>query len=226
MVHWADGTLIDLPAVSARAREVGAALVLDGMQAIGAMPFDLCAVDPDFLICPTYKWLLGPYTAGFLYVAPRRRAGRPLEETWMNRANAVRFSELVRYCDDYLPGARRFDMGEKAQFHTAPMALTAVELLLEWGVDRLASSLEAVNRRLLAGLLERGFTPPASHLRAPHYFGVRLPERAPADLAQRMAADQVYLSVRGAKMRISPHLWIDAEDEARFFSVLDRHLAT
>ena len=44
-VHWTDGTQFDLEAIGARAREVGAALVVDGTQSVGAMPFDV-ARDP------------------------------------------------------------------------------------------------------------------------------------------------------------------------------------
>lgn len=57
-VHWADGTRFDLEAVGARAREVGAALVVDGTQSIGALPFDLARIRPDALVCAGYKWLL------------------------------------------------------------------------------------------------------------------------------------------------------------------------
>ena len=59
-LHWTDGALIDLPRVAARLREVGAALVVDATQSLGAMPFAMTAVRPDFLVAASYKWLLGP----------------------------------------------------------------------------------------------------------------------------------------------------------------------
>ena len=76
--HWHDGWLIDLTAVAAAARTVGAALVIDGTQSIGAAPFDLAAVKPAFLFCSAYKWLLGPDGLAFLYVdrAPTSPADR------------------------------------------------------------------------------------------------------------------------------------------------------
>ncbi len=224
MVHWADGTKIDLVSVSQRAKEVGAALVLDGCQYFGGCPFDVAEVDPDFIAAPMYKWLLGPYATGFLYVAPRHHHGRPLEETWMNRKDAANFAALVEYTDAYEPGARRFDMGEKSNFALMPMVVAALKLLLDWRVERIAATLDALNQNLLDELGARGFTPPPEHLRSPHYFGVELPANAPADLAQRMAAEQIYVSVRGPKMRIAPHLWVDEEDVARFLAAVDRHL--
>jgi selenocysteine lyase/cysteine desulfurase len=50
-VHWTDGTRFDLEAIGARARDVGAALVVDGTQSVGAVPFDVEAGQPDALIC-------------------------------------------------------------------------------------------------------------------------------------------------------------------------------
>ncbi|MBA2344685.1 MAG: aminotransferase class V-fold PLP-dependent enzyme, partial [Rubrobacter sp.] len=66
--HWTDGSLVDLVRVGERAREVGAALVVDGIQSIGAQPFDVAEVRPDFLVASTYKWMLGPYSLGFMWV--------------------------------------------------------------------------------------------------------------------------------------------------------------
>ena len=93
--HWTDGGLIDLAAVAARCREVGSALVIDATQSLGALPFDLAAIRPDFLVCAGYKWLLGPYSVGYLYVAPRWQGGRPLEHNWIARAGSEDFSGLV-----------------------------------------------------------------------------------------------------------------------------------
>ena len=77
--HWTDGTILDLERIAERVRAVGARLVLDLTQSLGALPIDLDEVRPDFMMAAAYKWLFGPYTMGFLYVAPEWRDGRPLE---------------------------------------------------------------------------------------------------------------------------------------------------
>ena len=59
-VHWVYGTVIDVEAVARRCRSVGASLVLDTTQSTGALPLDLAAVDPDYMILASYKWLMGP----------------------------------------------------------------------------------------------------------------------------------------------------------------------
>jgi selenocysteine lyase/cysteine desulfurase len=63
-VHWSDGSRFDPAEIGARARAVGAALIIDGTQSVGALPFDVRALFPDALICAGYKWLMGPYGIG------------------------------------------------------------------------------------------------------------------------------------------------------------------
>jgi selenocysteine lyase/cysteine desulfurase len=130
-VHWVCGTRFDLEAVARRCRSVGAALILDTTQSTGALPLDLGAVDPDYLVTATYKWLLGPYSVGFLYVAPRHQQGRPLEEAWITRAGAQDFRRLARYDEALEPDARRFDMGERSNFALLPVAGAAIAQLLD-----------------------------------------------------------------------------------------------
>lgn len=220
--HWTDGTLIDLEAVSAALRRVGAALVLDVSQSLGALPLDLARVQPDFVACAGYKWLLSPYSVSFLYAAPHRQAGEPLEHNWIARAGAEDFRGLVAYRDEYAAGARRYDMGERANLCLMPMALAALEQLLDWTPEAVAASLGAINRRIAARLAEAGAacTPEAG--RAPHFLGVRLPGGVPADLNARLAAANVHVSVRGDSLRITPHLHVTAEDEDRLCDVLIR----
>jgi selenocysteine lyase/cysteine desulfurase len=62
--HWTDGSLIDLLRIAPAARAVGAALVVDASQSLGAHPLDVRVVQPDFLVAVGYKWLMGPYGLG------------------------------------------------------------------------------------------------------------------------------------------------------------------
>lgn len=136
-VHWTDGTAFDLAAIGAKAREVGAALVVDGTQSIGALPFDVQALKPDALIVASYKWLLGPYSIGVGYFGSRYLDGLPLEETWIAREGSEDFKGLVDYQDGYQPGAVRFDVGERSNFILVPMVVAALRLLHEWRPERI-----------------------------------------------------------------------------------------
>ena len=97
-VHWTDGTRYDLAAIGERAREVGALLVVDGTQTVGAEPFDFAALAPDLLVCAGYKWLLGPYQIGFAAVGQRLREARPFEHHWSNRAGADASTGATQIC--------------------------------------------------------------------------------------------------------------------------------
>jgi selenocysteine lyase/cysteine desulfurase len=63
--HWTDGSKVDLELVGERVRAVGAGLVIDASQSLGASSLELERVKPDFLTAVGYKWLLGPYGLGY-----------------------------------------------------------------------------------------------------------------------------------------------------------------
>jgi selenocysteine lyase/cysteine desulfurase len=219
--HWTDGGLIDLEAVGATCRRVGAALCVDATQSVGALPLDVRCIDPDFVAVAGYKWLLGPYSLGFLYVAPRRQGGRPIEHNWIARKDSEDFAGLVNYSREFQAGARRFDVGERSNFALMPVAEASLELLSEWTVPRV---LETLRLRTCA-IAERargefGIGSVPSDRRAGHYLGLRFSGGIPSDLPKRLAAAQVYVSVRGQAMRVTPHVWNTDEDVEKLFAVL------
>ncbi len=217
--HWTDGGLVDLARIGERAREVGAALVVDGSQSIGAYPFDVNAVQPDYLITAAYKWLLGPYSLGFLYAAPHRREGRPLEWNWITRADSEDFAGLVNYRDEFQPGARRYEMGERSNFALLPVAKAALEQLLEWGVEEIAATLRTMTSEIASRATALGLSVAPAERHASHLIGLRA-KKLPADLPTRLAESHVYVSVRGDSIRVSPHLYNTPADIERLFATL------
>src|SRR3546814_7122620 len=99
--HWTDGGLLDLAAIRAACTSVGAALVIDATQSLGALPFDVAALDPDFLVAGGYKWLLGPYSFGYLYVAKRWQQAMPIEQNWIARKDSEDFAGLVDRSEEH-----------------------------------------------------------------------------------------------------------------------------
>jgi selenocysteine lyase/cysteine desulfurase len=217
-VHWVCGSVIDVEAVARRCRSVGAALILDTTQSTGALPLDLAAVDPDYLVAAGYKWLLGPYSLGFLYVAPRHQQGRPLEEGWVVRRGAEDFRRLSEYPDELYPDARRFDVGERSNFALLPVAGAAVAQLLEWGVGSIAETLGPMTAGIAARLEAHGIH--ASPERAPHYLSVRFAAGPPEGIEEKLASAGVHVSLRGDRMRITPHLYNDDEDVERLVAAI------
>jgi selenocysteine lyase/cysteine desulfurase len=219
-VHWTDGSVVDLERVAGRAREIGALLVVDATQSLGAMPLDLAAVRPDYLVVAGYKWLLGPLGTSYLYVAPEHRDGRPLEENWANRIGAEDFEHVTPLASGYRPGARRFDAGQRSNFVLVPMAAAALEQVLVWGADGIAAALAPVTHRIEEEARARGLDPLPARLRGPHMLGIRLPAGRASGLAGRLAEDKVHVEILGSVMRVSPHLHTTEEDLGRLCEAL------
>ena len=223
--HWTDGSLIDLVQVGAKARSVGAALVVDASQSLGAYPIDIMKVQPDFLVSVGYKWLMGPYGLGYLYVAPVwREKGLPIENSWLSRAGSEDFAGLVDYQDEYRSGARRFDMGEFPQFVLVPMAIEALRQILNWGVENIQNSLSILTKEIEQRVLKIGGSALPAGKRAAHMIGIRLPNGLPDQLSKRLASENIFVSIRGDSIRVAPHLYNDKADIDRLFEVLDEIL--
>ncbi len=223
--HWTDGAAVDLEAVGRACREAGATLVVDATQSLGAMPLAVDKVRPDFLIAAGYKWLLFPYGLGILYVGEAWRGARPLEESWLARDNARDFAGLVRYSEGYLPGARRFDVGETCVPTLLPGAIAALQQLTAWTVPAIARTLAAINGEIAERLLELGCRLPPATRRSPHMFGAQLPQGRGGNLVASLAAQGIHISQRGSSLRFAPHLHITARDSARLLETVKRLLA-
>ena len=231
-VQWTSGGRLDLVCIGEACRNLGAALVLDLTQSLGALPFSVGGprtdlknglqngVQPDFAVAASYKWLLGPYSVGLLYVAPKWHGGMPLEENWILRANARDFSSLTLYTDNYDDGARRFDMGERANFASLPAAIRSMKQLLQWEVAQVSETAGALNRRLAEAAAELGFHAPAEPLRAPHYLALRRKEPIPRELPELLAKEKVFVSIRGSSIRVTPHVYNTDKDCRRLITCL------
>jgi len=223
--HWTDGSLVDLERLAPEVRAVGAALVIDASQAAGAHPIDVERIQPDFLCAVGYKWLLGPYSLGYLYAAPKwHESGVPIEQTWMSRMGAEDFTSLVDYVDEMRPGARRFDMGEFSQFTLLPMSVAGLTQVVEWGVPNIAARIRVLTSRIASEARVLGCEVSTDAERVAHIVGVRLPHGLPSGLTERLAEARVYVSVRGDSIRVAPHLYNDERDVARFIEVLRKAL--
>ncbi|MBX6375408.1 MAG: aminotransferase class V-fold PLP-dependent enzyme, partial [Acetobacteraceae bacterium] len=176
-VHWSDGGVVDLDRVAPALRAAGAALLVDATHAVGVMAVDVRRLDPDFLIFPTYKWVLGPYGRAFLYVAKRHQErGVPLEQTSYSRRGVA--SERAPYFADlrFAEGARRFDMGERDHLITLEMAAVGMEMMAQWGQAAIERRLAMLTAMLAEGLRGvGGVRVPDARLRAPHVLSLEFP---------------------------------------------------
>lgn len=218
-VHWADGGVIDMMAVKRALAPREGLLLVDATQSVGMLANDVAALDPDILIFPTYKWVLGPYGRAFVYVAKRHQGGLPLEQTAFGRLD-VRAENDVYFADTrYVPNARRFDMGERDHFISMEMASIGMELVAAWGVDAIAQRVRAITDEIAEALDGMGVEMLARNRRAPHLLSLRFSGSA-REIAQRLAAQKLYVMPRLGRVRISPHVYNDADDVARLVAAL------
>ncbi|HMM90697.1 aminotransferase class V-fold PLP-dependent enzyme [Bradyrhizobium sp.] len=223
-VHWSDGGLIDVDKVGTALRKQGAAFLIDATHSTGVLTTDVKRLDPDFVIFPTYKWLLGPYGRAFLYVAKRHHGGNPLEQTASGRRN-VRAENAVYFSDiNYVPDARRFDMGERDHFISMEMASIGMEMMAGWGTPAVVQRLAMLTERIADGVRGLGVGIPPADLRAPHVLSLAFEGGMPAGLVEGLASDGVHVAQRLGRMRISPHVYNDEADVDWFVEVLGRRL--
>jgi selenocysteine lyase/cysteine desulfurase len=218
--HWMDGTSLDLTAVRAATRRAGAALVVDAAQSLGAHPLDVATLQPDFLVCASYKWLLGPYSVAFLYVAPEHRGGLPLEMGWISREGALAHHSFDSYSDEFSPGARRFDMGERSNLALLPVAISAMRQLREWDVARTRDYLAGITGEIEQGARERGLLPVPARSRLPHMLGIRFRSGVPDQAIARLEAKGVFVSLRGDCLRVAPHVFSESREVGRFLDAV------
>jgi selenocysteine lyase/cysteine desulfurase len=176
------------------------------------------------VIFPTYKWLIGPYGRAFIYMAKRHQNGIPLEQTGFGR-RAVRSEAEVYFADvGYVPGARRFDMGERDHFISMEMAAIGMEMMAEWGAEAVVARLSMLNERIAEGLSGSKVRLMETRFRSPHILSLGFAGGLPAGLVEGLAADGVYVAPRLSRMRISPHVFNDEEDADRFVAALKKRL--
>jgi len=99
------------------------------------------------------------------------------------------------------------------------MAIAALRQLLEWGVPRIAATLQRTTGRIEQEVQAMGLSL-TSRDRGPHMLGVRLPAPARRRVAAALAGANVFVGVRGASLRVSPHLWTTDQDIGRLVAAL------
>jgi selenocysteine lyase/cysteine desulfurase len=224
-LHWSDGGAVDIDRIAAALKRHGAALLIDATQGAGIMDLDVRRIDPDFLVFPTYKWVLGPYGRAFLYIAKRHQDGVPLEQTGFGR-RAIS-SERTPYMRDtgFIAGARRFDMGERDWFITLEMSAVGMELVASWGREAIAARLRMLTSRIAEGLRNTGALILDEKLRAPHILSLGFPQGMPSGLVEKLAAENVHVAPRLGRLRISPHVYNDEADADRFVAAFRKLVA-
>lgn len=206
-VQYGNGLRMDLERLGAACRSRGVALCVDAIQSLGALPFDVTAVQADFVMADGHKWMLGPEGLALLWVRPAWRERLALYQYgWHMTRQAGDFDAV-----DWQPAgdARRFECGSPNLLGAHGLE-ASLSLLEEYGIKRVHADL--LERS--AYLIERiGAAPDLELLSNP------LPERRSGivtfrrrdmdktQLHRRLTDASVVCAQRGGGVRLSPHFY-------------------
>jgi selenocysteine lyase/cysteine desulfurase len=212
-IHWANGTLFDLKAISKKAKQYHALLIIDGSQSVGALPFSVKEIKPDALICAGYKWLFGPYGCGYGYFGAYFDNGTPLEENWSNRLDSENMNKLTVYESNYKPLANRYSVGEHANFINIKMQIAALQQVLIWTPEAIQTYCQEITAEAVQVLQENGCFIEDAAFRTHHLFGAELPKKIAIEkLKIKLKEEHIFISFRGNYIRLSCHLYNTKED--------------
>jgi cysteine desulfurase/selenocysteine lyase len=219
-VEYATGQRLNLSALAQVAHSHGAILIVDATQSAGAVPIDVMADDVDILVTSGYKWLCAPLGSAILFVR------RDLHEKLQPGLVGWRSTEQVglHFEADHIEwasSARRFEFGTIAYGLTIGLA-TAIEYLLDVGIDKIHSYNLALADRLVKGLADLGAHFISPSVDTPHssIITVRFPGYDSAPIARRLNEEGVVVAPRIGGIRISPHLYNTAGDIDRALEIL------
>tara|TARA_B100000579_G_scaffold347823_1_gene301009 strand:+ start:88 stop:1215 length:1128 start_codon:yes stop_codon:yes gene_type:complete len=209
-VQYQTGSMTDLKRVSQACRQHDAWLVVDGIQGLGVIPFDMKEMGVDALCGGTHKWLCGPFGHGFLALADGRA-----QELIPVLQGAITYGtpdEAVILSRSPRPDARRFEPGSPVLLGAVGGA-ASIEALLEIGIDRinrealrlsntLSEKLKSIGARILSSPREEGQSP---------ILTVQ-PAQSLESAATALKKASVAFGVRGGGIRLAPHGFNTEED--------------
>jgi selenocysteine lyase/cysteine desulfurase len=213
-VQYARGLRLDLPRLAGACREHGALLCVDGIQGLGALPFDLAEMPVDFVVADGHKWLLGPEGLALFWCRPALRAHLKLTQFgWNMVAEPGDFERR-----DWQPAAdaRRFECGSPNLLGTYALE-ASVGLLLEEGMAAVAAALEARTTRLIELIDGQGWAllSPRATARRAGIVTFRVPDRDQGALYRALLAKGLLCAQRGGGIRFSPHFYTPMEQLER-----------
>lgn len=219
--HWCDGQKFNLEAISEKTKKYNAKLIIDGTQSTGTTHLNLDKIKPDYYITATYKWMLSPYTMGFMYIDKEHWNGKPLEQNWINKIDAQNLSGLVDYKNEYQEGARRFDMGEKSQFHNMMAFIEALKFINNVGVDNINKHCKTLTDLIIQNIDNSKLYCWPESQRSAHILGLYFKdENHLENIKAELQENKIFVSYRGKAMRISPHIYNSSNDILRLCKFL------
>lgn len=219
-VQFASGYRADLDRLSALCRANGTYLVVDAIQALGQVPFDVRQTPVDILACGGQKWLLSPWGSGFVYL--RRELVAELEPVvcgWMSFEGTDDFSQLTHYHSTLRHDARRAELAT-LPFQDLMAMKESVALLLELGIERIEAHIRTL-REPLYQLARNGRLNLVSPMDPRHDSAIVCvqPEHV-AEGYHALKKAHVVCALREGTIRLAPHCYNTIEEIEKVAGIL------
>lgn len=221
-VQYATGTVVDVAAIAARAHQVGASVVVDATQLLGAAPVSMRDWGADVVVCSGYKWLSSHGGVALLAVSDDLIAATPQILGWKGTVDPFDFDAgRLQLAHD----ARRFELSTMA-YSSAVGLSSSLALLDDVGIDAIGKhartlSTELVDKVALSGW--RPFRPLATAGASRHIVSLVNDELDAHEVQRGLATDnRVFVSSRGGRIRVSLHGYNDSDDVERLASALQQ----
>lgn len=222
LVCYRHGAVNDIAAISAIARKAGALMLVDGYQGLGAVPFDVRALDVDFVAGGALKYLLSSAGIGFLYVRPALiETLYPVQTGWFAQAD---IHAMKIHAHEPAPNARRFEQGTPS-VPALYAAEAGLEYMLNVGVANTRAHVMALNAALMAGVDDLGGTivsPREEKNRGPMVAIRSTDDHA---LVAKLAEENIVTSCRDGNLRVSAHFYNTMDDVAAVLAALGKNRA-
>jgi len=208
-VLFKSGFLQNAKAITERAHEVGAMVVLDAYQSAGTVPFSVQELGVDFATGGSVKWLCGGPGAGYLYVRPDlHNKLEPKTTGWMAHEHPFAFETELHYA----PNITRFLHGSPA-IPALYAAQSGYKIINEIGVDKIREKSVRQTTRLIELAQEAGFNVTSPKNSADRGGTVTVGHEEAAALTKELIRREFIVDYRpGAGVRLSPHFYTKDEE--------------
>jgi kynureninase len=203
LVSYFNGAMLPAKRLIEAAHAVGARVVLDAYQAVGAVPVDVTVLQVDALVAGTHKWLCGGGVGlGFLYVCPELAERlQPAYPGWLGHETPYTYQKSFTP----RPGARRFEQGTPA-IEPIYMARAGLSLFSGLSMENFRARSLSLTTRLIKGAEARGLTVKSPLAEEERSGMLCLDAENPSAVTSALAAKGIDVDTRpGTGLRISPH---------------------
>ncbi len=223
LVRFDNGVRLEAARIARACQKIGAALILDLSQCVGAMPLDMRDLGASMAVASGYKWLLGPYGSGFFWISDEWIERLPLGAVYFMALEGAREFHALPSTFRAVPGARRWDSAETANFTNLAAFDSSLDLVLRIGVDAVERHIDALVAEMIEALPRTNcvlVSPEERERRGPYICLSAREQKDTPGLYERLRDQQVSVSLRQNALRISPHIYNTSEDIARLIEVL------